>query len=124
MTLRFDNKTGSVVHSTAKCIARCPAMALNDTKCDLWVAVDDYIRHFHLSDRLGYNDSQLRYTLTVLDDYRRMRDNYSGIKLVNDAKLVSNVIDMILQIDCYSDNANKDVQTFMSRCVRMMLITL
>ena len=41
MTLRFDNKTGSVVHSTAKYIARCPAMALNDTKCDLWVAVDN-----------------------------------------------------------------------------------
>jgi hypothetical protein len=84
-------------------------MALNDTKRDLWVAVDDYFRHFHLTNRLGYNDSQLRYTLTVHDDYRRMRDNYSGIKLVNDAKLVSNVIDMILQIDCYSDNANKDV---------------
>jgi hypothetical protein len=82
-------------------------MALNDTESDLWMTVDHFIKHIYLTDRFEHTDPQLGYTLTVHDEYHRMRDNYCDINVIN-AKLVYDVLDMILQTDCSSDNANKD----------------
>jgi hypothetical protein len=111
MTFRISSKIWSLINSPEKYAGRRPEVASNETESDLWMTIDIDIRPINLTDSFVDNDSKMGYTLPIHDEPYRIRDNYSDINSMTDAKLVyvhgTMKIDMTLQIHEIAEKSTK-----------------